>query len=278
MHRTRPDHRRRDDSVRAARLLRCTAELAWLVVDAGDVAAAPASACGRPRVRPGRQRRRAPDGWPTSCSRADSEIRAGARATTDDDCRRCSKPISSRRKKSPPSLASMGEKFDLRRVRAGQPYRLDRLLRRTHSRVRVRDRSRSPRHRPAPRMTADRPLFASRAGADSRRPSTRSWSLARLGPTSPSLVQALDAGRRANRAVARACRHLLRRDRLQQRFAAGRQFQIRWSNAAPAAMARSPDTVRCSPPSWSTTAAACRPCASRHPMESPATTMSRADR
>ena len=120
---------------------------------------------------------------------------------------------------SPLSRAS-SQKFDLRRVPGRAALSARSLPRRPGARVRVRDRSRPPRHR-SPTATPRPTAFEAEVAAI---PKTidRIVVEGAINRESPSLVQALDAaGERIELSLALAD-VVLRRDRLQQRSAAGR--------------------------------------------------------
>lgn len=88
-------------------------------------------------------------------------------------------------------ITSMGEKFDLRRIRAGQPYRLDRYF---DGRIREFEYEVDHDRRVIVRRldAADIPLFATEL-APIEKTVDQIVVAGAIGPDSPSLVQALDA-------------------------------------------------------------------------------------
>ena len=162
--------------------------------------------------------------------------------------------------------------FDLRRVRAGQPYRHRSLPRRPRPRVRVRDRRRSPRHRPAPRrQRPDR--VRSRSSRRFPRRVEQVTVDGTISRATPSLIQAIDAaGERIELSLALADVFSGEID-FNSDLQPGDTFKILVERGIRRGRRRSPVMARCSPRSTSMPAARSARCDSRHPMASPATTM-----
>ena len=241
--------------------------------------------CRRSARRPARPRqpppsRRAPRLRPPRRHRARARLRdpARARPPAHHARRRCSNRITCSRTKRSPLVDEHRRRSSIFGAIPRRPAVSPRSLPRRTASASSNTRSIVDRRLIVRRTDTTATGLRRRGRRRSRRPSSTVTVEGAISRDTPSLIAGARRRRRADRALARAGRRLLRRDRLQHRSAARRHVSAAGRARRRARTARSAATVRCWPPSSSTTARRCRPCASRRPTASRAITTSRADR